>query len=126
MPNRKGRIRTDRVAVQLKKELSSIISELRDPKIAGMMCSVTSASVSDDFSYAKVGVSVLGSKQDKEIFIDCLRKASGSIRKKVGQRIKLMHTPQLDFRLDHSIEEGARIIDMINNISKSDTSENNN
>ena len=58
------KIRTGRMAEELKKEIMEIIqNHLKDPRVDGLV-SVTEVQVSNDLSYAKVYVTKYGSAWD--------------------------------------------------------------
>ena len=57
--------RTNRINQEVKKELSDIIRELKDPRIP-MMTSVVSVDVTKDLSYAKAYISVLGDEKQQK------------------------------------------------------------
>lgn len=109
--------RMNRIDEELKKELSNIISyELQNSKITGMI-SVTKVKTTPDLRYARVYVSILNSKNRKETLAG-LKQASGYIRSKIASRINLRITPELVFELDESLEYGARIDSILDEISK--------
>ena len=106
-----------RIGEEYKKELSKIIDrELKDPSITGMI-SVTRVKVTPDLKYAKVSVSILNSKNIKETLAG-LKKSSGYLRSELAKRINLRNTPELVFELDESLEYGARIDSILNDIMK--------
>lgn len=108
--------RVKRVAGQIKKDLSQIIClELKDPRIAEFT-SVTDVELSRDMHYAQVYISVLGSVEEKEDTIEALEQASGFLRSEIGKRIRLKHTPELNFRIDNSMEYGAHIESLIKSL----------
>ena len=88
--------------------LSVKLREVKDPRIAGKMISVTRVETTGDLRYAKVWLSVLDLEDEKE-FKKGLKAASGWLRKQVGDSLSLRYTPELVFELDHSIEYGAHI-----------------
>ena len=47
-----------------------------------------------------------------------LKSAAGFIRRELGKRIDLRYTPEFVFELDNSIEHGANIERLLNNINK--------
>lgn len=109
--------RMNRIDEELKKELSNIISyELQNSKITGMI-SVTKVKTTPDLRYARVYVSILNSKNRKETLAG-LKQASGYIRSQIASRINLRITPELVFELDESLEYGARIDSILDEISK--------
>lgn len=109
--------RMNRIDGELKKEISNIVSfELENSKITGMV-SVTKVKTTPDLRYARVYVSILNSKNKKETLVG-LKQASGFIRSQIANRINLRVTPELVFELDESLEYGAKIDSIIENIAK--------
>ena len=95
--------RMNRVDEELKKAISQIIShELHDPQLTGLI-SVTSVKTTPDLRYARVFVSMIGCKSQKEN-LAILKKSSGYIRSLVAKEVNLRITPELVFEFDESIE----------------------
>lgn len=109
--------RINRINEEVKKEVSAIIRDLKDPRI-GAMTSVVAAEVTKDMRWCKVFVSVLGDEEKQNETIKGLKSAAGFVRKEVGQRLGLRFTPELIFNLDHSIEYGAHINEVLHSISE--------
>lgn len=108
--------RMDRVEEELKREISNIINyELTNTNITGMV-SVTKVKVTPDFRYARVFVSMLNSNKKKTL--EALKKSSGFIRTELAHKINLRTTPEIVFEFDESIEYGARIDNILNDIMK--------
>ena len=113
----KNNNRQGRIDEEFRKELSQIISyELKEPSVTGMV-SVTKVKVTPDLKYAKVSVSILNSKNVKETLAG-LKKSAGFLRSALAKRINLRNTPELVFELDESLEYGARIDSILNDIMK--------
>ena len=107
--------RLGRIDEEYRKEISQIIGyELKNPNITGMI-SVTKVKVTNDLKFAKVYVSILNSKNIKDTLAG-LKKSSGYIRSELAKRINLRNTPELIFELDDSIEYGAKIDSILNDI----------
>ena len=107
--------RINRIDEEYKKELSNIIDrELKDPNITGLI-SVTKVKVTTDLKYAKVYVSIMGSKNLKDT-MKGLKNASGYIRTELAKRINLRNTPEIIFEIDDSIEYGAKIDNILKEI----------
>lgn len=103
------KLRPQRVGEQMKKEVSEILRlELKDPGLINLT-SVTDVEVSRDLRYARIFVSIYDNKEAQEKVIKILNKAAGFIRSEIGKRIRLRHVPEIEFRLDRSIEYGAHI-----------------
>ena len=109
--------RTDRINEEVRKELSSIIRDLKDPRIP-MMTSVVNVNVTNDLRYAKAYISVMGTDEEKKDCIKGLKAAAGFIRREVGNRINLRCVPEFSFELDTTIEYGAHINKLLNDIGK--------
>ncbi|MGE0132890.1 MAG: 30S ribosome-binding factor RbfA [Blastocatellales bacterium] len=107
--------RSHRLAEELKNEISVIIAqEVKDPRVG--FATVTEVEVSPDLRYARVLVSVLGSPQEKQETFEALARATGYIRRLVGARIRLRHTPELSFAYDDSIEHGDKMMRLFDEI----------
>ena len=107
--------RLDRINEELKREISNIINyDLKNPNIKGMI-TVTKVSITPDLRYAKLQVSMLNVKDKKENLKE-LKSSSGYIRSEIAKRINLRYTPELVFELDESMEYGAHINEILNEI----------
>ncbi|HBM75807.1 MAG TPA: 30S ribosome-binding factor RbfA [Clostridiaceae bacterium] len=110
--------RADRIAEELKREISDLIrNEIRDPRIAEFT-SITSVEVTRDLRYAKVFVSVLGDDKQKDDTLSGLKSAAGFVRREIGKRVKLRYTPEILFEIDKSIEHGIYISKLIDKVNK--------
>ncbi len=114
--------RTDRISEEIKKHLSDIIRELKDPRIP-LMTSVVSVSVTKDLKYAKAYISVMGDDETKKEAIKGLKSAAGFIRREIGNRVLLRALPQFNFELDNSIEHGAHINELLQSVIKNTPSD---
>ena len=95
--------RMNMIDEELKKALSQIIDkELKDPHLTGLI-SVTKVKTTPDLGYARVYVSMIGCKSQKEN-LAILKKSSGYIRTLVAKKVNLKTTPELVFEFDESIE----------------------
>ena len=95
--------------------ISKLLREVKDPRVQQGMISVTRVETTRDLRYSKIWFSVLGMKDEKE-FRRGLRSASGYLRRELGNSMKLRYTPELIFEIDHSIEYGAHINEVINSL----------
>ncbi|MBM7623475.1 30S ribosome-binding factor RbfA [Sporohalobacter salinus] len=112
-----GNYRPRRVAELIKKEVSQMLQrEIKDPRIG--FVTVTDVEVSEDLRHAKVFVSVLDDEEAKEETMEGLKNAVGYVRRELGQRIRLRHTPEILFRYDDSIERGARIFEILKDLNQ--------
>ena len=98
---RRGRI-NDAVA----EELAIAITEVREPKVVNNFISITRADVAPDLRFATVYFSCIG---DSEEAAEGLKKCTGMLRHHLAVTLNLRITPELNFVHDSSIEHGARI-----------------
>lgn len=111
---RMGRINDD---IQL--ALSSLLRSVKDPRVQQGLISVTRVETTGDLRYAKVWLSVLGELNEKE-FKRGLKSCGSWLRRELGASLNLRYTPELVFELDHSMEYGAKISRMIEEIEESE------
>jgi ribosome-binding factor A len=111
--------RPERVAKILKAEIGHIIhDDLKDPRIG--FVSITHVELSRDLKYAKVYFSILGDNADAQKTVQGLLKATGYIKKLIGERLKLRFTPAIVFKLDRSIEYNIHLSEILAQENKSD------
>lgn len=105
---------------RVRKELMRDISEILRKEIRGLegVVSVVDVEVSHDNSFAKVIYSVLGSDEQVEKSKDVIEKNTPKIRYEVGKRLRLRLTPELRFVYSNGLEEGSRVTELINKISR--------
>ncbi|MCH7320979.1 MULTISPECIES: 30S ribosome-binding factor RbfA [Solibacillus] len=101
-------LRSNRVAEQMKKEITEIIArKIKDPRVG--FVTVTEVAVTGDLQQATVYITSLGNERERAESLKALEKASGFIRSEVGSRIRLRRTPELAFEFDTAIEYGNKI-----------------
>ncbi|MDF2843935.1 MAG: hypothetical protein K0R00_2361 [Herbinix sp.] len=115
---RKNSIKNTRINGEVQKELSILISrEIKDPRI-NPMTSVVHVEVAPDLKTAKVYISVLGDEESKKSTLAGLKSAASFIRGQLAKSLNLRNTPELSFVLDNSIEYGAHMSKLINEVNK--------
>ena len=103
--------RIGRINEEIQRELASLIPTVKDPRVTGMI-SVTAVDTTPDLKYAKIYISILN-PQDGNQVVKGLTSASGYLRRELGHNLRLRNTPELSFMLDGSIDQGARILEML-------------
>ena len=99
----------------IQRVLAAHLREIKDPRVQQGMISVTRVETTGDLRYAKVWLSVLGLRDEKE-FRRGLKSAAGWLRRELARALELRYTPELVFELDHSIEYGAHISELIQSL----------
>ena len=109
--------RIDRVNELLRYEISHLLArEIKDPRVAGVI-SITEVIASSDLRSARVYVSVMGREQQQQEALDGIRSAASFLRRELRNRVNLRHTPHLTFQLDDSIEEGDRVLRLMDGLT---------
>lgn len=112
-----SKVRNNRTAEEIKRELANIIrTELKDPRVQGLL-SITSVEVTGDLRYAEVFISFYGQKEEQKEVLNTLKNAAGFMRIELGKRIRLRFIPELLFKFDDSMEHGAKISAILNQIN---------
>ena len=101
--------RSQRVGELIQRELGSMIERgaLKDPAIGFL--TITGVDVTDDLKQARIYYSVYGDAGSQAGTHAALARARGFVRREIGQRLRLKSAPEIEFRVDPSIERGARI-----------------
>ena len=100
-----------RTTEDIRRELSAIQRELKDPRVQTMI-SITRVETTGDLRYAKVYISVLEKDRGRDV-LKGLKSAAGYLRRELGAAVQLRYTPQLEFVADDSIQHGAHILQML-------------
>ena len=115
--------RIERVGNLIRHEISELLQrQVKDPRV-GNFVTVTEVSISPDLRYAKVFVSCIGSEEERQKTLSGLTAASGFLRNQLAKRLRLRRVPELSFHWDDSIERGARLLQLIDEVSVDSTLE---
>lgn len=107
--------RQQRVAEEIQRRVSTFVrEELKDPRLGFL--TITGVDINPDLTMATVHVSVLGGEEEQRQTIDTLRRAKGLIRKDVDDWLRIRTNPDITFKLDTSIERGARILKVMRSL----------
>ena len=107
--------RSQRVADIVRAELARIVlTEAHDPDLRGV--TITDVEMPPDLKSARVFFSCLGGDDEREKAGQALRRAAGYLRREVGQRCQLRYAPELHFISDRSLERGARIEELLQQV----------
>lgn len=116
---RKRSIKNTRVNTEVQRELSNIVRNMKDPRVAPWT-SVVAAEVAPDLKTCKAYISVLGDEKAQEDTIKGLQSAEGYIRRELAHTLNMRNTPEIRFILDQSIEYGVNMSKKINEVIKTE------
>jgi ribosome-binding factor A len=111
--------RATRVAERLREELSSVVRELGDPRILGVM--ISRVELTDDLQSARVYVRHATSSAGPEVkaLLRGLEAASGKLRKDAAHALKLRYAPALRFYYDEAPDAVNRIEELLREVKDS-------
>ena len=112
--------RTERIAEQLRAEIARVLrAEVDDPRIG--LVTLTRVDVAPDLSHALVFWSTLGAHEDHLEAEDGLESAAPFLRKCLSRTLPLRRAPELRFRHDPSLEQGAETIALLRTLEDGQT-----
>ena len=116
----KGFRRADRVSERIRSELMELLlrGSVRDPAAKDVV--VSAVRMTDDLSIARVYVRVLEEigPDRQDAVVEALGRASGFLRRELGQRLQLRHVPSLEFYWDDVVDSGLRIETILDEIKE--------
>ena len=116
---RRVSFRMDKINSSMQKSLSTIINnEIRNPNLDDLVISVTEVQTAPDFSSAKVYISVFNGLEHKDMIIKELTEAEGFIKKRIAEELRMKRTPSLKFLYDDSLDQGSKIMKLLDQIHK--------
>ena len=107
--------RIGRINEEIQKELAAQLRNVKDPRVAETMISVTHVETTPDLRYAKVYVSFLQEEKAAEA-MKGLKSAGGYLRRELGRTLNLRYTPELVWTLDDSITYGAKMMKLLGSL----------
>lgn len=108
--------RLERTTEDIKRELTAIFRELKDPRVQQAFLSIIRVDVTNDLSYCTVYVSAMEGLDRANEAVKGLKSAAGFIRRELSYRLTLRYVPQLIFKATDSIEYSANISRILNDL----------
>lgn len=105
-----------RTTEDIRRELSAILREVKDPRVKDCLLSLVRVEVTNDLSYCTVYVSTMEGKDRTKTAVAGLKSAAGYIRHELGKRLSLRHVPEMLFKATDSIEYGAHISKLLQDL----------
>ena len=106
--------RTEKVASAIRQEVADVIMrELNDPRLDGLMPSVSRVKVAEDLSTADVYMVLMGPEGKQSAGMAALKHAAGRMRSRVGKALSTRTVPYLRFQLDEAYRKEMEILDLI-------------
>ncbi len=115
--------RSKRVGSQMLRDVRNLL-EMECASNLTAMVTFTEVEITDDLKYATIFYSVLGNEDQKTKTNRYLNKNRSRIQFKLGRLLNIKVIPEISFKFDPSIEQGMRIEQLLNEISKEDEHKN--
>ena len=113
--------RQEKVKEFLKEEISDILRrDLKDPRLG--FVTVTDSEITVDLRHAKIYVSIMGTDKEREESMAVLKNSQRFVRQAFAKRCTMKVLPEIEFRLDESVDRGARISELLEQIRRNDQS----
>ncbi len=116
--------RADRVGAELRRELAVLMRGVEQERPEIGMVTIQEARVSRDIAHARVFFTVMGSALAHGQAEFLLNELAGQLRRELGQRMRMRSVPALKFVYDTSIERGAHLSALIDEVVPKSTSDN--
>lgn len=113
-----GNFNIKRLSEDIRREISSAISGVKDPRVADGFVTVTRCEVTNDLSYCKVWVACMGGEERTAKAVEGMKAAGGYFKKRIAERIRMRKIPELVFQPDNSLEYSEHIEDIIAHLPK--------
>ncbi len=114
--------RINSINEEIQKALAELLRTVKDPRVSGVMISITRVETTPDLRFAKVYVSFLEEDKAKDA-LKGLESAGGYLRRELSAALRLRHTPMLQWAFDDSITYGARMLKLINSLDTGEDKE---
>lgn len=112
------KIRMERVNSELQKQIAAVIAhDVKDPRLSKGIVSVTKVTTTPDLKFAKVWLSVYAENEEarKEV-LEAVRRSKHFIRNRLKDLVEIRLLPDLDFKLDTSVDYGMKIDKLLSTI----------
>jgi ribosome-binding factor A len=115
-------VRQRRTAERIRESLSQLfLLEMKDPRLQGI--TVTRVRIDRELQYADIYVHALAQDEREEEVMEGLARASGYLRRELGQILGLRQVPQLHFHWDPSLAHADNINRFLDNLDIPDEEE---
>lgn len=103
-----------RMAQDMKREVIAIVGQMKDPRLAVGLLTITRLEVTPDLDVAKVYVSVMGGGDNATAEVcKALNRAQGHVRTEVSRRMHIRKAPRFVFTPDEGAAYAAHINELL-------------
>ena len=107
--------RTERLAEEIRQQASDVLGrEVQDPGVG--FVTLTRVTVTPDLQLARLYYTVLGDASARAATAKALGRIRPFVRRRLGERLRLRHVPDVQFVFDQSIAHQARVEELLQEI----------
>jgi ribosome-binding factor A len=106
--------RTNRVGEEFREVLAEEILKLKDPRVG--FVTVTRTDMTPDLRSVRVHIGVLGDAHQRTRTLQGLAQAAGFIRRELGRRLRIRHTPEVSFQYDEGLDATDRVAQLLDQV----------
>lgn len=107
--------RTIQVGRQLRKHLTRLLDELRDPEVGELV--LTEVELSPDLLFARVFFDTNDDELQVEKTLAALERAKPHLRRRLAAALNLRNTPQLSFHFDKDLRRAEKVRRLIDEVT---------
>ncbi|MDC0743741.1 30S ribosome-binding factor RbfA [Polyangium mundeleinium] len=115
-------LRSARVAARVREELATLLRDMADPRLLGVL--ISRVEMTDDLQTARIFVRhELGAaqgEQERRSMLKGLEAAGGRLRRDVGKAVQLRRAPELKFIYDTGQDSAYRVEELLHEIRMDD------
>jgi len=116
--------RLERLNDQIRDDLSDLIlREVRDPRLGGLI-SITRVETTPDLYTSRIFVSIMDEPEQQQQALRALNSAAAFFHRELKSRLQTRRVPFLSFQLDSSIAEGAEVLALMDEVSRTEREHN--
>ncbi len=110
--------RVQRMAEEIREEVSRIIGRLKDPRIG--FVTVTRVDLAADLGHARIFVGVIGDAAERQKTLKALEHSAGFVRRELGKHLRARVTPIVHFSYDKGLDASDRVAALLNEVKEAE------
>ena len=107
--------RTIRIAELVQRELGLYLHTRY--KQEAVLITVAGVEVAPDLRTGRIYFAIIGDEETVAERFRWLQRKRGELRRELAQRIKIKHAPDWVFLIDHTVERGNRVLNLLDEIA---------
>lgn len=107
-----------RVNELLRREVATCLYRMLDASEVNLASiTIVRVDTSPDLRQARIYVSVLGNDDERKQVMRALVRKRKDIQQEVSKHVVLKYTPHYHFELDHSVQDGDRVLEILSELN---------